>query len=142
MPADIRMSLADIKINNRTTNAFLNTTAGPVWDALDKRASLVQKLAKRKVGVRTGALRASIYKRHLGNSTGQYIVIGSDRNYAKDHHQGTRPHQILASSGGKLTFVANGRRIFANKVNHPGTKPNPYLTTYLPLFVKPQIVIK
>jgi hypothetical protein len=142
MPAEIRMSLANIRINQRTTHAFLNTNAGPLWDALEKRATLVQKLAKRKVGVKTGALRASIYKRHLGNSTGQYIVIGSDRKYAKDHHQGTRAHQILSSPGGKLTFVANGRRIFTNQVNHPGTKPNPYLTTYLPLFVKPKIVIK
>jgi hypothetical protein len=142
MGTKIEFSVVSIRINQRTTHAFLNTNAGPLWDALERRATLVQKLAKGRVGVKTGALRASIYKRHLGNSTGQYIVIGSDRKYAKDHHQGTRAHQIFASPGGKLSFVANGRRIVTNKVNHPGTKPNPYLTTFLPLFVKPKIVIK
>jgi phage gpG-like protein len=135
------MSLIDIRINKATLNAFLNTSAGPLWGELDRRAELVRKAAIGKVGVDTGNLKRSIYKRHLGNSTGQYIIIGSDKKYASDHHQGTRPHQIVASGGGKLTFVVKGKRIYTNRVNHPGTKPNPYLTTFLPIFIKPRIII-
>ena len=142
MSAQFQMSFTNIRINDKTLLTYLNTSAGPLWEALDKRATAVQKLAQGKVGVRTGALRASIYKRHLGNFTGQYIVIGSNKDYAKDHHQGTRPHRIMASPGGKLSFSRGGRRVFATSVNHPGTKPNPYLTTFLPIFVKPKIVIK
>jgi hypothetical protein len=142
MPAKFELSLTNVRINDKTLLTYLNTSAGPLWGALDRRASEVQKLAQGKVGVRTGALRASIYKRHLGNFTGQYIVIGSDKSYAKDHHNGTRPHKILASPGGKLSFSAGGRRVFASSVNHPGTKPNPYLTPFLSVFTKPKIVIK
>jgi hypothetical protein len=142
MAVNFQMSLTDIRINNRTLLTYLNTSAGPLWGALERRAVLVEKLAQRKVGVKTGALRASIYRRHLGNFSGQFIIIGSDKKYAKDHHEGTRPHQIFASPGGKLSFTKNGRRIFTNSVNHPGTKPNPYLTTFLPVFVKTPIVIK
>lgn len=137
-----KMNLTDIRINESTLRAYLNTPAGPLWKKLERRAETVKSLAEGKVGVRTGALRRSIYKRHLGNFSGQFIVIGSNKNYAEAHHKGTKAHQIVASSGGKLTFVKNGKRIFTDRVNHPGTKPNPYLTPFLPIFVKPPIIIK
>lgn len=142
MTARIELSLTNVRINDRTLRTYLNTSAGPLWGVLDRRALEVQKLAQAKVGVRTGALRASIYKRHLGNFTGQFIVIGSDKSYARDHHEGTKPHKIMASPGGKLSFSRGGRQIFASSVNHPGNKPNRYLTSFLTVFTKPNIVIK
>jgi hypothetical protein len=40
---------------------------------------------------------------------------------------GTAPHEIRPKKvGGSLVFQIGGRTIFAKKVNHPGTKANPY----------------
>lgn len=39
---------------------------------------------------------------------------------------GTRPHEIRPVKAGALVFRIGARLIFAQKVNHPGTKPNRY----------------
>lgn len=136
----INLELKRVRIYNHKLRMELNTPAGELWRKLEKRAIIAQAGAKAQVGVRTGALKSSIYKRHLGNATGQYIVIGSSRRYALAHHEGTRPHVITASPGGKLKFVKNGKQIFTSQVNHPGTKPNPYLRNQLKHFIKPIVI--
>jgi hypothetical protein len=42
---------------------------------------------------------------------------------------GTKPHPIAARRADALAFVVNGTTLFRRSVNHPGTKPRPYLTT-------------
>lgn len=39
---------------------------------------------------------------------------------------GTRPHVIRPVRAKALRFFVGGRPVFARRVNHPGTKPNPY----------------
>jgi len=39
---------------------------------------------------------------------------------------GTRPHVIRPYRAKALRFEVGGRVVFAQQVNHPGTKPNPY----------------
>lgn len=136
----IQLELKRVRIYHHKLRMELNTPAGELWKTLEKRAIVAQAKAKAQVGVRTGALKSSIYKRHLGNVTGQYIVIGSSKRYALAHHEGTRPHVITASPGGKLKFVKNGKQIFTSQVNHPGTKPNPYLRNQLKSFVRPIVI--
>jgi hypothetical protein len=116
----------------------LNTPSGGLWKALEKRGDYAVKAAQREVGVKTGKLRASIHKRHTGNFTGQYLWIGSTVNYAYMHHEGTRPHVIMPKTPPKmLRFSSKGRMVITpGPVLHPGTKPNPYLSNQLRLFVR------
>jgi hypothetical protein len=89
--------------------------------------------AKAQVGVRTGALRSSIHMRHLRDSRGQYVKIGSNLDYALLHHQGSKPHVIRPDRAKVLRFVRGSRVIFATSVMHPGTKANRYLSDNLKL---------
>lgn len=117
-----------LDIDKAQLNLILNTPKGNLWGALDRRGHAIVRDAKKKVGVKTGALRSSIHMRHLGNTTGQYLWIGSKKNYAYAHHEGTRPHEIRASKSPVLVFRSGSRIVKTPSVNHPGTRPNPYLT--------------
>lgn len=89
--------------------------------------------AKAQVGVRTGALRASIHMRHLRDSRSQYVKIGSKKKYAYMHHEGTKPHLITPNRAHVLRFVSRGRLVYAHAVRHPGTKANKFLSDNLRL---------
>lgn len=107
--------------------------SGPVGRYLAKRGAVVMVAAKAQVGVRTGALRASIHMRHSRDVRGQYVQIGSPLNYALLHHEGTKPHLIKAKRATVLRYVKRGRVMYAHAVMHPGTKPNRYLKDNLRL---------
>lgn len=114
---------------------FLNTPrSGDPWDLwkyLEQQGNKAVHGAKRMVGVRSGALRKNISKRHLGNFTGQYLTVGADKPYALLHHEGTKPHIITPQNGKILHFRQGTRSVFTTIVHHPGTKPNPYLRAQL-----------
>lgn len=118
----------------------LNTNSGELWKWLEIRGDLAVKRAKAQVGSKTGALKRSIHKRHLGNFTGQYLWIGSQNPIAYIHHEGTRPHIITAGPSGadgkRLVFKSGAVLIHTVRVVHPGTKPNPYLRNQLRYFDK------
>jgi hypothetical protein len=126
-------AVKNVTIYKAALHRELNTNSGGLWRVLERRGNKAVKGAKRMAGVKTGRLRASIHMRHLGNSTGQYLWIGSKVNYAYMHHQGTRPHLIAPRAGVKaLRFFSKGRLIITpGPVMHPGTKPNPYLSAQL-----------
>lgn len=127
---------------------LLNSPTGPVGRHLSKVAYLVKTAAQAQVGVKTGALKKSIkVGRHERKYNGQKITVGSNLNYALFHHQGTKKHVIYPKSGGVLRFSVSDSRggsrvIYAKKVNHPGTKPNRYLTDNLYLTGAKKIVIR
>jgi hypothetical protein len=112
-------------------NDFLNSPKGEVGEKLDKWAKLMLFQAKRQVGVRTGALRASIHMTHERMINGQEFRIGSDLNYALVHHQGSRPHLITPDRAEMLRFTSRGRVVYSHQVMHPGTKANRYLSDQL-----------
>jgi len=114
--------------------AYLNGPTGDLWKKLHNRGQLAVAMAKSQVGVKTGALRNSIHMRHLGNFTGQYLWIGSMKNYALMHHEGTKPHMIFPKEHEYLRFRAGSRIIYTRQVRHPGTKPNRYLSDQLKVF--------
>lgn len=63
--------------------------------------------------------------------TGQ-IMATMVENYAPHAayvHDGTRPHVIVPRNASALRFVPKGAGapVFAMRVNHPGTKPRPWL---------------
>lgn len=102
---------------------------GAIGKYLIRKGQMIEGAAKRQVGVRTGALRASIHMRHYSDARGQFVRIGSDLSYARLHHEGSKPHLIVPKQkGGLLKFQTKGRTVFTHMVRHPGTPPNRYLT--------------
>ena len=101
--------------------------------------------ALRDIGdVFTPALKANTPRvtGKLANSS-RFQLKGTNRNQVLEVRQGartpdgdfygsfvrggTKPHEIRPKKkGGVLVFKIGGRTIFAKKVNHPGTKANPY----------------
>ena len=79
------------------------------------------------VPVKTGNLRHSLGIRVEGNR----VIIGPDpalADYGGYVEFGTKAHVIEPKlRGGVLVFYINGRKIVTRKVNHPGTKPQPYV---------------
>jgi hypothetical protein len=108
---------------------MLNSTRGMVGEHVRTIGEIIVTRAKSQVGVRTGALRNSIHMRHLANFTGHYLWIGSNKNYAYAHHEGTKPHIITPNPPNTvLVFGAGSRIVRTAMVRHPGTKPNRYLS--------------
>jgi hypothetical protein len=93
--------------------------------------------AKRLVPRQTGFLGRSIAP---GAIRGDTAIVRASANYAAHVEFGTRPHVIKPRHAKVLAWPANagGRRLsgrarrgaamaFACRVNHPGTRPQPYL---------------
>lgn len=126
-----------IYVNASMLHKELDTSSGELWKWLHKRGEKAVIGAKRSVGVQTGALKRSIHMRHLGNATGQYLWIGSQRSHALVHHEGSKPHLITPNPPNQvLKFNRGSRVVFARQVMHPGTRPNRYLSSQLRHFIK------
>ena len=98
--------------------------------------------AKALVPRQTGHLARSIHPGSIGPT---FAIVEASTTYAAYVELGTRPHVIRPKSARVLAWPANsgdrrlsgrartkggkrsGPSIFAKKVNHPGTKPHPYL---------------
>lgn len=80
-----------------------------------------------RVPVRTGKLRGSLSIRVDTDK----VTIGPNENiapYAGYVEFGTKPHTIRPKRpGGVLAFDVGGRTVFTKQVNHPGTRPQPYV---------------
>ncbi|SRR5712691_2067245 len=88
------------------------------------RVNLSGKMLQR----RSGVLYNSVADRVLNLGTIVRGEVYSHVPYGYMQEVGTRPHVILPrKSGGYLRFEVGGRVVFAKKVNHPGTKPTPWL---------------
>lgn len=110
---------------------LLNNPEGTTGRFIGRRAKGVEIAAKRQVGVRTGALRNSITRHGLRSMVGPMYVVGSRLPYALSHHEGTSPHPIYPSRKKVLRFTDGDVLVFTRKVDHPGTKPNRYLSDNL-----------
>lgn len=85
--------------------------------------------ARQDVPVKTGRLGQSIREGDV-KTTGPYSAGGSvsaNTHYALYVHEGTRPHVIRPRRAKALRFVVGGRVVFAQRVNHPGTRARPFL---------------
>jgi len=115
--------------DRRAIQSLLHGRDGMVAREIYKPALKVQAGAVRQVHKRTGRLARSIHTEMTYRPiTGAYV--GTNVRYAMMHHEGTRAHPIVAT-GRMLTFTSNGKRVYARKVLHPGTRPNRYLTDNL-----------
>ena len=115
-----------VKYNSQM--AYMLKGPGGIVDRdMRRRAITVQQAARASVGVRTGVLKASIHTRRTMRATGFAYEVGSTQNYALLHHEGTRPHMIIANRAQSLRFTSGGRVVYARTVAHPGTRANRYL---------------
>lgn len=131
------ISFQKLVIYKPILNYELNVPTGMVGQHMLKLGLKIQAGARKKVGVKTGALRDSIHVEQ--NTTGgrQYVKVGSRLPYAYMHHEGTRPHIIAAHPPGKLMFRSRSRGVvITTSVMHPGTKPNRYLSSQLRKFIR------
>ena len=132
-------SLFILRWDESEVDKLLKSPNGVVGRDLRVRANKVLLAAKKQVGVDSGKLKKSLNTRnHQRTGYGQAISVGSDLHYALMHHNGTRPHIIRPTGkrGQYLVFKSGTRTIYTTSVNHPGTKPNRYLTDNLRLAVK------
>lgn len=129
---------------------FLRGADGPVIRYLLVQGQKVKAEAQRRVGVykppdaysaahrqrRPGTLRDRIVVRVVSSGRsdiGLEVQVGSEDPIALIHHEGTVPHLIRAKNKPMLVFFWRkaGRVVRFRQVNHPGTKPNRYLTDSL-----------
>lgn len=122
----------------RGYDEFFHSWSGNVGRFVRRNARTVEYQQKSLAPVRSGALKRSIgtwYGRFNGEleaRVGANPAPGNNRvGYALYMQKGTRPHVIRPRQAKALRFVMNGQVVYAAKVNHPGTRPRPYLT--LPL---------
>ena len=100
-----------------------------------EQAMKIRTLAQAQVGRKTHALQFSIHINQSRSKRGLKVRIGSDLKYAYFHHEGTRPHIIRPNNHMYLKFNVGGRVIYAKQVNHPGTRPNHFLTNPMRLVI-------
>lgn len=76
--------------------------------------------APKKTGALSRSLKLTVQKRSA--------TIVAQVPYSLYVHEGTSPHVIVPKNASVLVFEVGGETVFARKVNHPGTRPQPFLT--------------
>jgi HK97 gp10 family phage protein len=124
MPAEASADIARLAEALKSTAQQSDTTT---MDVLVQSANFIRNEMLAVVPVRTGTLRNSI---HITVESDR-VTIGPNENqapYAGYVEFGTGPHVIRPKKpGGVLKFKVGGTWVYAKKVNHPGTKPHPYV---------------
>lgn len=96
-------------------------------DEIQKLAQRLERVARQEAPKgRTGALRRSIKSEVRHSQDGSRVRLRADAPYAKFVIHGTRPHIILPRVAKVLRFEVADRIVFAKRVHHPGTQPNPF----------------
>lgn len=97
---------------------------GEIKTAMVASTDLVKSRARAKAPHVTGNLQRSIFtevKPWLG-------IIGVGASYGAGVEFGTKPHTITPTNKKALAFVSHGFGWIVKSVNHPGTRPKPFLT--------------
>lgn len=85
--------------------------------AAEARATSLYKDRTGRLRQRTGVRARSFFE----------VQIAARTDYASYVHDGTPRHTISAKNNGLLTFQVNGQWRSVKSVDHPGTKPRPFL---------------
>lgn len=117
--------MSRITINRSEMRAVVNNFANK--DAL-RVARLVESRAKVLAPVDTGRLRNSIKIRRKLTLRGPGWQVYTNVEYAPMVETGTRPHVIRAKNKKALRFRVGGQTVIVAKVNHPGTRAQPFLS--------------
>lgn len=107
-------------------------TLGALNRGLRNLGRIVTPMLQEATPRRTGKLRSSTRFRIRGRAEDQTLEIlqtaktPTGEFYGRFVRVGTRPHTIRPVRAQALRFEINGRIVFAKRVRHPGTRPNPY----------------
>lgn len=99
--------------------------------AIRASAREVQEEAQRthRFTSRTGQLERAIDVRMIGDKTAEVYIDNDVAHYGPFVHEGTRAHEIFPKGKQVLRWVPSGGNgfVFAKRVFHRGTKPDPFL---------------
>ncbi|WNI15573.1 HK97 gp10 family phage protein [Actinacidiphila sp. ITFR-21] len=91
----------------------------------------VQNDARQRCPVDTGRLRSSIVHRTDGSGRVTGVVVGTNVSYAADVEYGTAPHVIVPVNKKALYWPGASHPV--SRVNHPGTRAQPFMRPALEL---------
>lgn len=92
---------------------------------LKESAIKCEEIVRREAPVDTGKLRQEIHHFTKGNFQSG---VQTKNQYWVHVEYGTAPHTIKPANGKLLKFKGkNGEYVYAKKVNHPGTRANPFV---------------
>jgi hypothetical protein len=104
---------------------MLRLPGGVVWNNMERRVRRVEAEAIRRApGGMKQRIRAQIRRGPGGDFQG---IIKVEHPAAIYVLNGTRPHRIVPRTAKALRFTVGGQVVFAQVVNHPGTKANNFL---------------
>jgi hypothetical protein len=130
-------TMRGVKFNAPAMQYLLRDPAGPTGRHLGRMGERIIVMARRLAGgIGTGRLSKSIRMRQSRVAGGQQLVVYSNVKYAYIVHEGTRPHVIDPKGLRIMVFNEAGRRVFASRVMHPGTRGKRYLTIPLEQVVR------
>lgn len=109
---------------------FRNTLGEPVAaKARENAPKPGQASGRTNVSYATGKLANSIIVQESTSGQELEISVVANSAHAAFVHEGTRPHEINAKNVPEMIFFWHrvGSTVHRKKVNHPGTKPVPFL---------------
>jgi hypothetical protein len=71
-----------------------------------------------------GNLKSLLTRRRIGFC---HQRVNSGADYSAHVEFGTAPHEIKPKSKKALAFVSGGQKVVVKSVQHPGTRPNPFM---------------
>ena len=118
------MITVEIKTSGPDLEQVAQKLAGPVRQRfIELLADITFDTMRELAPVRTGFMRDSISE-FIGEGEAR---VGPTDPKAVFVEYGTMPHVIYPVNASCLAFFAGGRMVFAAYVNHPGTKPQPFV---------------
>ena len=126
----VRLRSGGATVDPARIRQFIDTEPGIIRELM-RRADRAADYQRRNVGRRTGRLHATI-RTQLTTSGGRpaaQAIAGREgvTNYLGYVLFGTGPHVIVPNRARALRFVSTSGVIFATRVNHPGTRANPFV---------------
>lgn len=104
---------------------------GPVARRVLEVGAILQPLARQQAGRDSGELQDTMVVQPGADGRGPFARVGSAAQHARLHHDGTEPHTIVPRTAKVLRFpTGKGSTVYvyARRVEHPGTRPNRFLT--------------
>lgn len=110
-------------------DARLQKLAHPLFgEAMEKVVELTAMTLWRNLGIESPVKKGKLQGSWRVTPAGRLRWhLGSTTKYRWFVNDGTRPHIILPTRKRALSFSVNGQKVTVKRVNHPGTKPNPYI---------------
>lgn len=123
----ITIEKSDLRFRDRLR---WNTVARRLTTAIGEEMSAAVRaeapVGKKEIGGHNGQLRDSITYHNKIGARSASVEIVSNVEYAEFVIKGTPPHVIVPVQASRLHWVQGGNSYYRYRVNHPGTKPNPF----------------